>query len=74
MQKGLSQKAFCAFSELNPVQYNRYESKGIIPSAETLAKPADALEVSVDYLWKEIKKMLLLLTLRTKISLNCFQK
>lgn len=50
MQKGLSQRAFAQMTDLNPVQYNRYENKGVIPSTETLARLADALEVSVDYL------------------------
>lgn len=50
MQKGLSQKAFAELIGLNPVQYNRYENKEVIPSTDTLAKLADALEISVDYL------------------------
>ncbi|MBN2817944.1 MAG: helix-turn-helix transcriptional regulator [Bacteroidales bacterium] len=50
MRKGLSQKAFSELIDLNPVQYNRYENKGILPSSETLGKLACALEVSVDYL------------------------
>jgi len=50
MQKGLSQRAFTKSIGLNYTQYNRYENGETVPSAESLSKLADALDVSVDYL------------------------
>lgn len=50
MQAGLSQKAFAESIGLNYTQYNRYEQGETIPYTESLARLADALEVSVDYL------------------------
>jgi transcriptional regulator with XRE-family HTH domain len=51
IQKGISQKEFAELVNLHPVQYNRYEKGETIPTTETLAKLADALGVSVDYLY-----------------------
>jgi len=50
MQKGLSQRKFSTMVDLNYTQYNRYEKGDRKPSTETIAKLADALDVSVDYL------------------------
>lgn len=50
MQKGFSQKTFSKSIGMNYTQYNRYEKGETLPSTESLAKLADALEVSVDYL------------------------
>jgi len=50
MQKGISQKDFAHQIDLNYPQYNRYEKGETLPSAETLTKLADALNVTVDYL------------------------
>jgi len=50
MQKGISQRDFANKTNLNYTQYNRYEKGDRKPSTETMAKLADALGVSVDYL------------------------
>ncbi len=50
MQKGVSQRAFTKQIGINYTQYNRYENGETIPSAESLSKLAEALDVSVDYL------------------------
>ena len=51
-QTGVSQKEFAESINLHPVQYNRYENGETLPSTESLAKIADALAVSVDYLYE----------------------
>lgn len=49
-RSGYSQKDFAKKIDMHEVQYGRYERGESIPYAETLAKIADALKVSVDYL------------------------
>jgi len=52
IQKGISQKEFADQVGLHPAQYNRYEKGENVPATETLGKLADALGVSVDYLYE----------------------
>ncbi len=52
VQKGISQKQFAEQVDLHPAQYNRYEKGENVPSTEILGKLADALGVTVDYLYE----------------------
>lgn len=52
VQKGMNQKKFAQALKLHPAQYNRYEMGENIPSTEILGKLADALGVTVDYLFE----------------------
>ena len=50
VNKGLSQTELGKLAEVHYTQIGRYESKGAQPSAEVLAKIANALGTSSDYL------------------------
>lgn len=54
IQKGMTQKKFAEALKLHPAQYNRYEKGENVPSTEILGKLADALNVSVDYLYEGV--------------------
>ncbi len=49
-EKGLSQAALEAMSGVNCKLLSKYENERIVPSADTLRKIAEALEISSDYL------------------------
>jgi transcriptional regulator with XRE-family HTH domain len=74
MQKGLSQRAFTKSIDLNYTQYNRYETGETIPSADTLTKLADSLNVSVDYLLDGKEEDAAVANLSDKNLLNLFQE
>lgn len=50
LEKGFSQKDIAKILNMHHVNYGRYERGDSRPSADTLTKLADALDVSVDYL------------------------
>ncbi len=74
IQKGLSQKEFAKLVDLHPVQYNRYEKGETIPSTTTLARLADALGVSVDYLYDGDEEDAAIANLADKELLNLFEE
>lgn len=49
-EKGLSQAALEAISGVNCKLLSKYENERIVPSADTLRKIAEALQISSDYL------------------------
>ncbi len=49
-EKGLSQAALEAISGVNCKLLSKYENERIVPSADTLKKIAEALQISSDYL------------------------
>lgn len=49
-EKGLSQAALEAISGVNCKLLSKYENERIVPSADTLRKIAEALQISADYL------------------------
>jgi len=49
-EKGLSQAALEALSGVNCKLLSKYENERIVPSADTLRKIAEALQISSDYL------------------------
>ncbi|MCP3889260.1 MAG: helix-turn-helix transcriptional regulator [Desulfobulbaceae bacterium] len=49
-EKGLSQAALEAMSGVNCKLLSKYENERIVPSADTLRKIAEALQISSDYL------------------------
>jgi transcriptional regulator with XRE-family HTH domain len=49
-EKGLSQAALEKISGVNSKLLSKYENERIVPTADTLKKIAEALEVSADYL------------------------
>lgn len=49
-EKGLSQTELAALAGIHYTQIGRYENKGAKPASDVLAKIADALGVSSDYL------------------------
>lgn len=50
LQKGLLQKDVAEQAQIHPIQYGRYERGDSKPTADVLARLADALGVSGDYL------------------------
>ena len=74
MQKGFSQRAFTTAVGLNYSQYNRYERGDSVPSTETLAKLADALNVSVDYLLEGKEEDAAIANLSDRELLRMFEK
>jgi len=50
IEKGLSQAALEAISGVNCKLLSKYENERIVPSADTLRKIAEALQISSDYL------------------------
>lgn len=74
MQKGLSQRAFTKLIGINYTQYNRYENGETVPSAESLSKLAEALDVSVDYLLEGKKEAAATANLEDRELLALFEE
>lgn len=71
--KGLSKLELSEIAQVHHVQIGRYENKGAMPSADVLAKLANALNVSTEYLLNGTKEDLANETLTDKELLNQFK-
>ena len=74
MNKGLSQSELAKMVGIHYTQIGRYENKGAQPSADVLAKLANALETSSDYLMNGSTEEQASIALEDKDLLNQFQK
>ena len=73
IDKGLSQTELGHLAGIHYTQIGRYENKGAQPSADILAKLANALEVSSDYLTNGTPDDLAESSLTDKELLNQFK-
>jgi len=73
LEKGLSQTELGRMAGIHYTQVGRYENKGAQPSADILAKLANALGVSSDYLTNGSAGELAENTLSDKVLLNQFK-
>jgi len=73
-KKGLSQTELAQAIGVHYTQIGRYEKKGAIPSAEVLARIANALEVSSDFLMNGTAEELASGQLSDKELLNQFKQ
>lgn len=73
MDKGLSKIELGKLSGIHHAQIGRYENKGAHPSADVLAKIANALDVSAEYLLNGTKDNLAENTLTDKELLSQFK-
>jgi transcriptional regulator with XRE-family HTH domain len=73
VDKGLSQTELANLVGIHYTQIGRYENKGSQPSADVLAKLANALEVSSDFLMNGTSDDLAGNTLTDKELLNQFK-
>ena len=73
INKGLSQTELGHLAGIHYTQIGRYENKGAQPSADILAKLANALEVSSDYLTNGTPDDLAESSLTDKELLNQFK-
>jgi transcriptional regulator with XRE-family HTH domain len=71
--KGLSKLELSEIAQVHHVQIGRYENKGAMPSADVLAKLANALSVSTEYLLNGNKEDFANETLIDKELLNQFK-
>jgi len=72
-EKGLSQSELANSVGIHYTQIGRYENKGARPAADILAKIANALEVSSDYLMNGTAEDVAKDTLTDKDLLNQFK-
>lgn len=56
--KGFTQSALSEVSKIRQVSISEYKNGKTIPSADSLARLADALGVTMDYLWGRTDGML----------------
>jgi transcriptional regulator with XRE-family HTH domain len=73
VDKGLSQTELASLVGIHYTQIGRYENKGSQPSADVLAKLANALEISSDFLMNGTSDDLAGNTLTDKELLNQFK-
>jgi len=73
LQKGLTKSELAKEIGVHYSQIGRYEEKGALPSADVLAKIANVLEVSSDYLMNGTSDDLADSTLTDKELLNQFK-
>ena len=73
IEKGFSKKELAEATGVHYSQIGRYENKGAQPSADVLAKIANALEISTDFLMNGSKDNLANNTLTDKELLNQFK-
>ena len=72
-KRGLSKLELSEIAQVHHVQIGRYENKGAMPSADVLAKLANSLNVSTEYLLNGTKEDLADETLSDKELLNQFK-
>jgi transcriptional regulator with XRE-family HTH domain len=72
-EKGFSKNELGKLAEIHHVQIGRYENKGSLPSVDVLAKIANALGVSIEYLLNGTSNNLAENTLSDKELLNQFK-
>ncbi len=73
LEKGLSKSELAAQVGVHFSQIGRYEEKGALPSADVMAKMANTLEVTSDYLMNGTTDELAMNTLTDKELLNQFK-
>lgn len=73
IERGLSKLELSEIAQVHHVQIGRYENKGAMPSADVLAKIANALNVSTEYLLNGSNEDLANITLTDKELLNQFK-
>jgi len=73
LEKGLSKSDLAAKIGVHYSQIGRYEEKGAFPSADVMAKIANVLEVSTDFLLNGTTDELAASTLSDKVLLNQFK-
>ncbi len=73
LEKGFSQTELAGQVGIHYTQIGRYETKGAQPSADILAKLANVLEVSSDFLMNGSSDDLAESTLTDKVLLNQFK-
>jgi transcriptional regulator with XRE-family HTH domain len=71
-EKGLSQSDLATIVGIHYTQIGRYENKGAKPAADVLARIANVLEVSSDYLMNGTTNQIVSDTLSDKELLNQF--
>lgn len=74
LEKGFSQKDIARILDMHHINYGRYERGDSRPSADTLTKLADALDVSVDYLLEGEELDAAVANLEDKELLQMFSK
>jgi transcriptional regulator with XRE-family HTH domain len=74
LEKGFSQKDIAKILNIHHVNYGRYVRGDSRPSADTLAKLADALDISVDYLLEGEETDAAVANLEDKKLLQMFAK
>ncbi|MCB9203241.1 MAG: helix-turn-helix transcriptional regulator [Flavobacteriales bacterium] len=72
-QKNMTKMELSEIADVHHVQIGRYENKGAMPSADVLAKLANALSVTTEYLLNGTKEDLANQTLEDKELLNQFK-
>jgi transcriptional regulator with XRE-family HTH domain len=73
LEKGLSKSELASQIGVHYSQIGRYERKGALPSADVMAKIANVLEVSSDFLMNGTSDELAATTLSDKVLLNQFK-